>query len=168
MLTFDSWRLDRHRRQLHNADGARVALTGAEFDLLLVFCERPRQVLRRDQLIDLTQGRIANPFERSVDILVSRLRQKMEKDPKKPVLLNDPLRRLHVLLGGEIGMRAMLAFLVSAKIGTQIAVLVVGALVLAHVAMAAAFLTLHPIRPEQELAVCRHRTARAGGTHDRG
>lgn len=46
-------------------------------------------------------------------------------------------------------MRAMLAFLVSAKIGTQIAVLVVGALVLAHVAMAAAFLTLHPIRPEQ-------------------
>ena len=86
VLTFDGWRLDRHRRQLHNADGARVALTGAEFDLLLVFCERPRQVLRRDQLIDLTQGRIANPFERSVDILVSRLRQKMEKDSKEPVL----------------------------------------------------------------------------------
>ena len=86
VLTFDGWRLNRHTRQLHNADGARVALTGAEFDLLLVFCERPRCVLRRDQLIDLTQGRIANPFERSVDILVSRLRQKMEKDPKVPVL----------------------------------------------------------------------------------
>jgi len=86
VLTFDGWRLDRHVRQLHNADGARVALTGAEFDLLLVFCERPRRVLRRDQLIDLTQGRVANPFERSIDILVSRLRQKMEKDPKEPVL----------------------------------------------------------------------------------
>ena len=86
VLTFDGWRLDRHARQLHNADGARVALTGAEFDLLLVFCERPRRVLRRDQLIDLTQGRAANPFERSIDILVSRLRQKVEKDPKEPVL----------------------------------------------------------------------------------
>lgn len=86
VLTFDGWRLDRHTRQLHNADGARVALTGAEFDLLLVFCERPRRVLRRDQLIDLTQGRAANPFERSIDILVSRLRQKMETDPKEPVL----------------------------------------------------------------------------------
>lgn len=85
VLTFEGWRLDRHTRQLHNADGARVALTGAEFDLLVVFCERPRRVLRRDQLIDLTQGRAANPFERSIDILVSRLRQKMEKDPKEPV-----------------------------------------------------------------------------------
>lgn len=86
VLTFDGWRLDRHTRQLHNADGARVALTGGEFDLLLVFCERPRRVLRRDQLIDLTQGRAANPFERSIDILVSRLRQKMETDSKEPVL----------------------------------------------------------------------------------
>jgi two-component system, OmpR family, response regulator len=86
VLTFDGWRLNRHTRQLYNADGARVALTGAEFDLLLVFCERPRRVLRRDQLIDLTQGREANPFDRSIDILVSRMRQKMEKDPKEPVL----------------------------------------------------------------------------------
>ena len=121
-------------------DGARVALTGAEFDLLLVLCERPRRVLRRDQLIDLTQGRVANPFERSVDILVSRLRQKMEKDPKVACAFsNDPFRRLHVLSRGKIPMRAALASLVSARIGTQIAVLVVGALVLAHVAMAAVF-----------------------------
>ncbi len=86
VLTFEGWRLDRHTRQLQNPDGARVALTGAEFDLLLVFCERPRRVLRRDQLIDLTQGRAAHPLERSIDILVSRLRQKMEKDPKEPIL----------------------------------------------------------------------------------
>ena len=101
VLTFDGWRLDRHRRQLHNADGARVALTGAEFDLLLVFCERPRRVLRRDQLIDLTQGRIANPFERSVDILVSRLRQKMEKDPKEPVLFQT-IRSGGYMLSSEV------------------------------------------------------------------
>lgn len=86
IFSFAGWRLDRHSRQLFNPDGARVALTGAEFDLLLVFCERPRRVLRREQLIDLTQGRTANPFERSVDILVSRLRQKMEQNPKVPVL----------------------------------------------------------------------------------
>ena len=86
VLVFAGWRLDRHARRLHNPDGVRVVLTGAEFDLLLVFCERPRRVLRRDQLIDLTQGRAANPFERSIDILVSRLRQKIEVNPKQPVL----------------------------------------------------------------------------------
>jgi two-component system OmpR family response regulator len=86
VLQFDGWQLGRHSRQLLNPDGARVPLTGAEFDLLLVFCERPRRVLGRDQLIDLTRRRAANPFERSIDILISRLRQKMEKDPKEPVL----------------------------------------------------------------------------------
>jgi two-component system, OmpR family, response regulator len=87
ILTFDGWRLDPNVRQLFNPNGARVALTGAELDLLLVFCERPRRVLSRDQLIDLTQGRSAAPFERSVDVLVSRLRQKMEKEPKEPTLI---------------------------------------------------------------------------------
>lgn len=87
LLTFDGWRLDPNVRQLHDPEGTRVALTGAEFDLLLVFCERPRRVLSRDQLIDLTQGRTAAPLERSVDVLVSRLRQKMEKDPKEPTLI---------------------------------------------------------------------------------
>jgi len=86
-LLFDGWHLDPNVRQLHDADGARVALTGAELDLLLVFCERPRRVLSRDQLIDLTKGRVAGPFERSIDVLVSRLRQKMEKDPREPTLI---------------------------------------------------------------------------------
>jgi two-component system, OmpR family, response regulator len=87
ILIFEGWRLDPNIRQLHDPDGARVALTGAEFDLLFVFCERPRRVLSRDQLIDLTQGRSATPFERSIDVLVSRLRQKMEKEPKDPRLI---------------------------------------------------------------------------------
>jgi two-component system, OmpR family, response regulator len=85
--TFDGWRLDPNVRQLHDPNGARVALTGAEFDLLLVLCDRSRRVLSREQLIDLTQRRAAGPFERSVDVLVSRLRQKLEKNPKDPVLI---------------------------------------------------------------------------------
>lgn len=87
VLVFDGWRIDANTRQLHDPGGARVALTGAEFDLLLVFCERPRRVLSRDQLIDLTQGRSAAPFERSIDVLVSRLRQKIEAEPKEPTLI---------------------------------------------------------------------------------
>jgi two-component system OmpR family response regulator len=87
VLIFDGWRLDPNIRQLHDPEGTRVTLTGAEFDLLLVFCERPRRVLTRDQLIDLAKGRSAAPFERSVDVLVSRLRQKMEKEPKDPRLI---------------------------------------------------------------------------------
>jgi two-component system OmpR family response regulator len=87
VLTFEGWRLDPNIRQLHDPDGARVALTGAEFDLLYVFCERPRRVLSREQLIDLTQGRSAAPFDRSVDVLVSRLRQKIENEPREPTLI---------------------------------------------------------------------------------
>jgi two-component system OmpR family response regulator len=75
------------RRGAAAAAGARVALTGAEFDLLLVLCDRPRRVLSREQLIDLTQGRAAAPFGRSIDVLVSRLRQKLEKIPKDPTLI---------------------------------------------------------------------------------
>jgi two-component system OmpR family response regulator len=87
VLIFDGWRLDPNLRRLHNPQGVRVALTGAEFELLLAFCERPRRVLSRDQLVDLTRGRVAGPFERSIDILVSRLRQKMEVNPKEPTLI---------------------------------------------------------------------------------
>jgi two-component system OmpR family response regulator len=85
-LTFDGWRLDPNVRQLSSPEDARVALTGAEFALLLVFCQHPRRVLSRDQLIDLTKGRVSGPFDRSIDVLVSRLRQKMEKDPRQPIL----------------------------------------------------------------------------------
>jgi two-component system, OmpR family, response regulator len=86
-LVFEGWSLNRVTRQLHDPDGVRIALTGAEFDLLTVFCERARRVLSRDQLLDLTQGRAAGPFDRSIDTLVSRIRQKTEKDPKDPVFI---------------------------------------------------------------------------------
>ena len=62
-------------------------MTSAEFDLLRTFCERPGRVLSRDSLLDLTQGRSPGPFERSVDILVSRLRRKIEVDPHRPDII---------------------------------------------------------------------------------
>jgi two-component system OmpR family response regulator len=87
VLSFQGFRLDRVLRELRSPQGARIAVTGAEFDLLLVMCERPGRVLSRDQLLDLTQGRTAGPFERSIDILISRLRRKIEGDPHHPELI---------------------------------------------------------------------------------
>jgi len=84
---FAGWSLDGPMRRLYDPQGTRVELTGAEFEMLLVFCERPGRTLSRDQIIDLTQGREASPSERSVDILVSRLRRKLERDPRDPELL---------------------------------------------------------------------------------
>jgi two-component system OmpR family response regulator len=86
-LRFAGWRIDAATRDLHNPLGSRVFLTSAQFDLLLVFCRHARHTLTRDQLLDLTQGRGTEAVNRSVDILVSRLRQKIEQDPKDPVLI---------------------------------------------------------------------------------
>ena len=87
VLTFLGWRIDRTLRELSSPDSARVALTDAEFALLQTFCERPGRILSRDQLLDLTQGRSAGAFERSIDILVSRLRRKIEADPHQPNII---------------------------------------------------------------------------------
>jgi two-component system OmpR family response regulator len=62
-------------------------MTSAEFDLLRTFCERPGRVLSRDSLLDLTQGRNAGSFERSIDVLVSRIRRKIEADPQDATLI---------------------------------------------------------------------------------
>ena len=74
-------------RELISPQGTQIAITGAEFDLLQVMCERHGRVLSRQQLLDLTQGRNPGPFERSVDILVSRLRRKIEADPQRPDII---------------------------------------------------------------------------------
>ncbi|TKW67364.1 MAG: response regulator [Paracoccus denitrificans] len=76
--------VDIERRQVLARDGSEVDLTGAEFDLLKVFLERPGRVLSRDQLLDLTQGRNRDPFDRSVDVLVSRLRRKLGEKLDEP------------------------------------------------------------------------------------
>jgi two-component system, OmpR family, response regulator len=84
---FEGWRLDAVRRTLRNPKGVLVELTGGEFDLLLVFAERPRHVLTRDQLLDLTRGREAAVLDRSIDVQVGRLRRKIEADPQLPMLI---------------------------------------------------------------------------------
>lgn len=84
---FSGWSIDLAARELIAPDGAKVALTGAEFDLLHALCEHPNRVLSRDQLIGLTHGPTEGPFERSIDTLVSRLRQKIEVDAKNPRLI---------------------------------------------------------------------------------
>jgi two-component system OmpR family response regulator len=83
-LHFSGWTLDVSLRQVLSPEGARIAVTGAEFDLLHALCLRPGRVLSRDQLLDLTQGRTAGPFERSIDVLISRIRQKIERDTRNP------------------------------------------------------------------------------------
>jgi two-component system, OmpR family, response regulator len=84
---FSGWALDLAARDLTAPDGAKVALTGAEFDLLHALCEHPNRVLSRDQLIGLTHGPTEGPYERSIDTLISRLRQKIEVEAKNPRLI---------------------------------------------------------------------------------
>ncbi|ABD90176.1 response regulator [Rhodopseudomonas palustris] len=86
-FAFDGWRIDFRLRELRNPAGARVALTSAEFDLLRAFCERAGRVLSREVLLDLTQGRNSGSFDRSIDVLVSRIRRKIEIDPQDAMLI---------------------------------------------------------------------------------
>lgn len=87
ILEFAGWRLDVTHRQLYSAKNALVPLRAGEFELLLAFVERPQRVLSRDQLLDLSRGRSANAFDRSIDVQVSRLRRKIEPDPKNPTVI---------------------------------------------------------------------------------
>ncbi|MEO4001237.1 response regulator [Mesorhizobium sp. CAU 1732] len=86
-MRFDRWVLNFGRRELQGEDGVGIPLSTAEFRLLKVFVERPGIVLTRDQLLDLTAGREAEPFDRSIDNQVSRLRRKIECDPKNPSII---------------------------------------------------------------------------------
>ncbi len=86
-LHFDRWVLDTGQRELIGEDGIALPLSTAEFLLLSVFIQHPKMVLSRDQLLDLTRGRSATVFDRSIDNQVSRLRRKIEADPKKPALI---------------------------------------------------------------------------------
>ena len=74
-------------RRVLDASGAEVPLTGAEFELLLAFLQRPGRLLTRDQLLDITQGREANAFDRAIDNQISRLRKKIEADARNPTLI---------------------------------------------------------------------------------
>ena len=84
---FSGWNVNVSAREVVAPAGARVAMTAAEFDLLYALCEHPNRVLSRDQLISLTHGRMDGPAERSIDTLISRLRQKLEADVKNPQMI---------------------------------------------------------------------------------
>ena len=84
VLAFGDWRLDTTARHLLDVDGTEVALSGAEYRLLRVLLDHPQRVLTRDQLLNLTQGRQADAFDRSIDLLVSRLRQRLRDGAREP------------------------------------------------------------------------------------
>lgn len=84
---FDGWRLDPLRRRLTDREGAVVSISSAEFRLLVAFLDHPRQVLDRDRLLDMVQGREAHLFDRAVDNQISRLRRKVERDSRNPELI---------------------------------------------------------------------------------
>jgi two-component system phosphate regulon response regulator OmpR len=83
-IAFGHCQLDLDRHQLIGANGEDIALTAMEFDLLRAFAEHPNRVLSRDQLLTLTRNREWEPFDRSIDIRIARLRRKIEDDPDNP------------------------------------------------------------------------------------
>ena len=84
---FAGWTLDVQTRQLVSPEGVLVSLSGAEHRLLQVFLTHPSRVLSRDQLMDLARGREADPYDRSIDLRVSRLRQKLGDNARAPTLI---------------------------------------------------------------------------------
>lgn len=86
-LLFSGWRLDMRSRALIDPEGAAVDLSGAEYDLLLVFLEHPGRVLGREMILELSRARLGSPSDRSVDTLVSRLRRKLEPPEGLPRII---------------------------------------------------------------------------------
>ncbi|NNM76696.1 response regulator transcription factor [Sphingomonas sp. ID1715] len=101
-LSFDGWTMSLPRRQLQSPSGAAVELTGAEFDLLVTLCDNAQRVIARERLIELSRARLGDSSDRSIDVLVSRLRRKLSSSGKEaPILtvrgvgymLNAPVER---------------------------------------------------------------------------
>lgn len=84
---FEDWVLEVGPRHLISPTGVVTPLGSGEFRLLRVFLEHPQRVLNRDQLLDLTQGREASPFDRSIDVQISRLRRRLGDDPRQPEII---------------------------------------------------------------------------------
>ena len=87
VYAFEGWELDPLKRRLVDPEGALIAISTAEFRMLKALCDHPRQVLDRDRLLDMVQGREAHLFDRAVDNQVSRLRRKIEIDSRNPELI---------------------------------------------------------------------------------
>ena len=86
-VPFGTCQLDLASHQLFGADGREIPITSMEFDLLKVFVENPGRALSRDRILTLTKNREWDPYDRSIDIRVARLRRKVESDPDNPVVI---------------------------------------------------------------------------------
>ena len=86
-FAFEDWTLDVAKRELRSSTGEHRELTTAEFNLLVMFVERPSRVLSRDNIMDLLKGHEWSPFDRSIDSLIVRLRKKIEPAPETPRLI---------------------------------------------------------------------------------
>ena len=87
IIDFGKCRLNLDAHKLFDEDGREIPLTSMEFDLLKAFAERPNRVLSRDQLLELAHNRDWEPFDRSIDIRIARIRRKVERDPGKPQVI---------------------------------------------------------------------------------
>jgi two-component system OmpR family response regulator len=95
-MQFAGWRIDPMLRQLVNPEGIHISMTTTEFEILLAFCQNPGRVLTREQLLRLTHAGLAGPIERSIDVHVSRVRQKIEPNVREPTFIKT------VRLGGYL------------------------------------------------------------------
>ncbi|HYC43595.1 MAG TPA: response regulator [Noviherbaspirillum sp.] len=97
ILHFAGWTMDTTARHLINPQGVVVALSGAEYRLLKIFLDHANRVLSRDQLLNMTAGRDADPFDRSIDLQISRLRQKLGEDARSPQIIKTVRNEGYVL-----------------------------------------------------------------------
>ncbi len=104
-LAFAGWTLDLGARHLVGADGVVVPISNGEFKLLRAFAENPFRVLTRDQLMDVLAGREAGPFDRSVDVMVHRLRRRLDDDAREPALIKT-VRSEGYMLAADVERRA--------------------------------------------------------------
>jgi|TARA_R100001244_G_scaffold44182_1_gene39720 two-component system OmpR family response regulator len=96
---FSGWTLKCDKRSLIDAEGVNISLSTGEYQMLLALVSRAGKVLNRDQLLDITQGREAHAFDRAVDNQISRLRRKIEADPKNPEIIKTVWGGGYVLAG---------------------------------------------------------------------
>ena len=96
-FSFSGWRLDTRERNLRAPDGVVVPLSGAEYRLLLIFLQNPNAVLSRDQLSNFTFGHDADPLDRTIDMQVSRLRERLRDEAREPVIIKTVRGKGYVL-----------------------------------------------------------------------
>jgi two-component system phosphate regulon response regulator OmpR len=100
-IRFGACQLDLDAHRLYDVEGEEIAITSMEFDLLKAFAEHPNRVLSRDQLLDLAHNRDWEPFDRSIDIRIARLRRKVETDPSKPQVIKTVRGAGYIFVPGE-------------------------------------------------------------------